>query len=58
MEASGGGGIREEQQKVMSGGGGGGLKGSALIRDKEGLNGQTDMETCCPHTCCFIYRQH
>lgn len=56
MEAGGGGGVREERQKVMRGVGG--LKGSALIRDREGVNGETDMETRCPHTCCFIDGQH
>lgn len=54
MEAGGGGGVREERQKVM----GAVLKGSALIRDREGVNGETDMETRCPHTCCFIDGQH
>lgn len=37
VEARGGGGGREEQQKVVVG-----LKRSALIRDREGVSGQTD----------------
>ncbi len=43
MEARGGGGGREEQQKVVRG-----LKGSALIRDREGVSGQTDRATWKP----------
>lgn len=46
MEASGGGGERREQQKVVSGVGG--LKGSTLIRDREGVGEQTDRATWKP----------
>lgn len=43
MEARGGGGGRERQKVVM-----GGLKGSALIRDREGVSRQTDRVTWKP----------
>lgn len=47
MEAIGGGGGRGEQHKVVVVTGGG-LKGSSLIRDREGVNGQTDSATWKP----------
>lgn len=54
MEAKGGGG---ERQKVVMGG----TERKCFDQRQRGgerANRQTYMETCCPHTCCSIDKQH